>query len=108
MPNETKKLSCTLAAGSAIWHAMTERQVKGRVEARTHAKLAREVRAKLTDAPDKPQFGFKAGVIELASEVFEYLCKIVEHKLDAGVPGSHGAGYGELIDAIEPHEEKKK
>lgn len=106
MPNENRKLDCTLAAGSAIWHAMVERQVKGRVEARLHAKLAREVRAKLTDAPDKPQFGFKDGVIELAEDVFEYLLKIVEHKMESGVPGSHGAGYGELIEAIEPHEEK--
>ena len=101
-----KKLTMTSQAASGAWHALTNRIVKGRVDSRKHSKLSAELRSKLTTPADKPEFSFKAGVIELAEDVFQYLVELVDERLRAGVPGNYGAGYGELVEAIEPHEEK--
>lgn len=110
------QIKLTKNAAGAMWNALAQMTVKGRVEARRHARLVKLMREGVTQripAPEnatddqkkeherQDQFEFKAGEFEISEKLAKYLEDAVEERLKAGVPGNLGHGYGELVMALD-------
>jgi hypothetical protein len=106
-----KSLNLTLLAAAAAWHTLTQTQVKGRVDARKHGKVSKALKAQgACMTPSEGQrgnFDFKEGVVSLDEDTFDYFTDIVDDQLERGVGGTHGEGYGDLVEEIQKHEPPK-
>ena len=107
---ERMKIALTKFAGAALLHALGTKQPKGRPELRQQERLQRACRTleqEKTAPGGQAYFEICAGAVEVAAGDLEFLVKEVLYKqIDAGIPGGHAQGYGELLDAVEPHFER--
>lgn len=103
MSNSLIKLDLSKLATSAAWHSLQSATVKSRVDSRRHSKITAQLKTKAMreEPPGSEQFVFTEGSIELNEELFDYLEDRMDEALDRGVPGNMGAGFGELVEAVE-------
>lgn len=107
-----KVLNLTLLAAAAAWHTLTQTQVKGRVDARKHGKVSKALKAEgacmVPIENSRGNFDFKEGAVSLDQDTFEYFTDIVDDLLERGVGGTHGEGFGDLVEEIQKHEPSKE
>lgn len=110
------ELKLSKNAAGAMWNALCQHTVKGRSDARKHAKLTMKLREGATRRVPAPadaspeqiaqhekqdHFEFNEGALALNEKLLDYLDVVLDKRLDDGVPGNIGHGYGELVLALD-------
>ena len=107
-------LKLTKTAAKALWHALQNRKAAGFTDLKRHAVVTRALKAACSELVDlgpnapatekrKEYFDFIDGELAIGRGAFKYIDKIVSEQVLKGVDGAEAHGYGELLEAMEPH-----